>query len=210
MEQCSGSLHFELEEEDPQDVTTFKRLDAKVTPIRERVSDTYSDMRAIPNADTIDYVTRDFALSGFMKYDFLAGLKQNVLELQNDFSLNKKIGDHFWNVVLRAPLKNILICNLAQRTEFFVKKISEENYSYLIPEIGVMRTEDVEHSYRLAKTLEEVINVTKLDVRDPFQQRALEDLQLNLIELKKALYNIINNENVKQAKAGRTRITMEL
>lgn len=189
----------EPEEEDVQETTKMKLLVGKWEPYRKGSSFTDLKFRMLPEYDRLQYVKREFKPSIQECHNFVMRAEELEIPLSKDHFFGRW-GSHYWDIVLIIPKKAIDVHKISQSTEFFVKKISEENYSYLIPEITSLRGLDGESALRLASTLEEAMNISKLEADNPFQKRIIEDFQWNMIEIKKIVYDIVDNVNVERAR----------
>lgn len=203
-------LKYKPSEEDVQETTTRKSLVGKWTSYRKRSSLTDSKFRIIPEDDRFDYVRKRSFKSFVREYhDFALQTETPKILLDKDRFFERQGGYH-WEIVLTIPRKLVDLHRISQNTEFLVKKICEENYAYLIPEIDRLKHLDDESALRLASTIEQSFNISKLEVDDPFQKRIFEDLQWGMIEIKKILYCIIDKENVEKARNKLTKTVDDL
>ena len=194
------TLRYKPEDEDIQEATKMNFLVGKVEFYRKRASFTDMNIRAIPEHDRFEYVRRDRKCSFKEFHDFSIQTMEALRVPLNKEQFPWILGDNYWNIVLTIPRKVVRVPKISQRTELFVRKIFEENYSYLIPEIDSLKLLDSESALRIATTLEEAMNISKLEADDPFQKRTIEDLQWNMIEIKKTLYNIVDNVKLEESK----------
>lgn len=206
MKQQTVVFPARYEDQELQDVTTISRSDEKLnSPWGSRTS---TNVNPILDNDKIDYIKRDIAYTKTRTF-FRNKNGIGTLKLDSDF-LDKQFGSKFWNVALMPIFKNVELCKTTNNVEFYIKKFTDEDYSYLLPELGMLRNSDLEFSLRAANILEEAINVSKLEQSDPFQKRTLEDLQWDLIELKRALLDIHEERRVKSAQNARKVIVNRL
>lgn len=183
-----------------QQMTQMKFLFGVLESYRTRASLTDWKIRLTPEYERFWCQRKEFKSLTEEYHDFEMKMERPVISLDKDMFPFEKVGDHYWDIVLTAPKKAIEVHEISQRTEFFVKKILEENYSYLIPEITSLGELEGESALRLSDTLEESLNISKLETDNRFQKRIIEDFQWNMIEIKKSLFDLVSNVNVEKAR----------
>jgi hypothetical protein len=201
-------LSYKAEPEDSQKTTTMKFLIGKIEPTRKASSLTEREVRPIPRYDRFEYVKSQDRRSVQEFHDFKIKEVPNTVLLNRDHFF-RKLGDNHWNIVLTTP-RTMNLPGVSQDTELLVTKIVEENYSYLVPEFDSLKHLETGSALRLATTIEEATNISKLEVENPFQKRVIEDIQWNVIGIKRRLYEIADNQHVDQARKELTKIVESL
>lgn len=74
--------------------------------------------------------------------------------------------------------------------EEYLERILEEDYSFLINELGRIDPENPESSFITANLLEKAMNISKLLMDDPLDSRKIEDFQWDLIQIKRILIQL--------------------
>lgn len=197
-------------EDDIQSTAKMSILVGRWERYRKRTSTTEQKVRPVPKYERFECVKRRIRPSFEEWYDFDVNEEEFTMDLSRPLLENQfaQVGDWFehrfpdsiWNVVMTIPKKAVDIHEISQTTEFLMKKIFDENYSYLIPEIDRLTYLDTESALKLSTNLEEAMNLSKLEVDDPLQKRKIEDFQWNLIEIKKMYYSILDGRDVAKIK----------
>lgn len=192
-------LSYKPEPEDSQETTSMKFLVGKIEQTEKASCITERKVRPIPEYDRFEYVKSRACWCIEEFHDFALQEIHDTIPLNRD-QFFRKLGDNYWNIVLTTCRKKIHLPNISQTTELLVTKITEENYSYLVSEIDNLKHLKTEFALRLATTLEEAINISKLEMEDPFHRRIIEDIQWDLIEIKRILYKIADNRHIEQTR----------